>query len=182
MNHSNSTTRTPLAAILLPAACCLILVGCGTFPWNRDKKGIDDLAYIVTLHELADKSVDEGNLVMPLYGSQDGKPIWVRRIPLLTSATVAAEASAQAENKTAALNLQLNPHGQYLWMQLQAQYAGRPVAVAVDGQYRFFWYIPRPTQGKRAAAITIDGPWRLEEVQRIAEYATDNYLILQEPK
>jgi hypothetical protein len=139
----------------------------------RDREN-DQLAFVVSVHEFTTSSDPSAALAREIPSADGLENVWIRRIPLISSRVFPTAEVVAGKNGETALLAELDGHGRYLWMQLCAEYGGRPVAVVVDGVYRFTWRVPPPSSHTQPS-ILISGPWNPREAELIAEWAPKNY-------
>ena len=126
-------------------------------------------AYILSLHKCLRDNHYGTRLVRKFETARYGD-VYVHRIPLLTSRNMRTVSVRKNDDGEVVLHGALDHHGRFLWMQIRAEHAGRSVAVAVDGMYRFLWRVPRMAEADDRL-IAIDGPWEEKEARSIAERA-----------
>jgi len=134
----------------------------------------DRVAYVVSLHQLAGAASENSRLRVVMQREGGAGPLDVRRIPLLTSRVFRTADMVALADGTVAVRGHLSAHGRLLWMQVCAEHSGTPVAVAVDGAYRFLWEVPRPSQSD-GDSVTIRGPWGRREAELITGWAPRNF-------
>ena len=163
-------------ALLLPtlAACpgCALFVSPLSF-FSQEQEIVNGIA----LFELAGRGTPEGNLYRWLPTVDGRRRIKVRAMPLLSSNHITQMEVVTGEDGRSVLRATLDAHGRMIWMQVCAEYAGREIAVAVDGLLRFPMVIPRLSGD--ATQLLIPGDWTPREAKDMAERATKNYYILR---
>ncbi len=165
-----------LITVMSICACC----GCRSPSWlpfgtgNTSKR---EPIYTLAFHPVAHAAVAGGRLVARISG-RDGENVNIRRIPLLTSNSIMFARPVVDASGNEALQVHLDSHGRYVWMQVAAQYQGSDLAVLVDGRYRFRWRVPANTGGQETIVVT--GDWNSGELMQIARHATLNYKLLNQ--
>ena len=129
--------------------------------------------YTLALHPLAPAGEPDSALIQTM-PTDTGKTIRVRTAAFLTSTNITGAVFRSAQGKApAALDLTLDAHGRFLWLQALGEVNGVPVAVFVDDWFRFVIRLPPPTGGD--APLTLEGAWTPDEGAGVAAQAGKNY-------
>jgi len=165
-------------ALAFALALCVagFSAGCALFVSPLSFLSDDDEAQdALALFELAGRRSPEGYLYIWL-PTASGEYVKLRRMPLLSSRHITRVTVVMQDDGRPVLRGELDSHGRMIWMQVCSEYAGRQVAVVVDGVIRFPLLIPGPSGDEHH--ISIPGDWTPGEAKAIAERASENYSIL----
>ena len=152
--------------------CLVILTGCAGGLWEEDQP-----TKVLTIHELTSEAQDTETFVMILESSDSTPSIWLRRIPVLHSKYIEAMEMTRGPRGMVGLKCSLDQHGRYLWTQIRTMYAGRTLAVLVDGELAFMWKIPARGEDF-ATSIVLEGPWSRSEAAAVAAQSRRNYELM----
>ncbi len=133
---------------------------------------------VLSLHEIVYQAIDGERLTVLVPQDLADVEIRVRRFPVLHSRQIEAMEVVRGHSAPVALRLYLDHRGQRLWTQAQAEYMGRPLALAVDGRILFVWTVPPLPRSGGVRSLVIDGPWDREEALEVAAQASRNYQLL----
>ncbi len=133
------------------------------------------LAWVVSFHLQAGPGADGGsNLVIPVRDAVADRVVMVRRMPLMTSLQCPLAKPVVRQGQTVAIEFTFDPMQRLKWQQMVAEHAGRPVAVCVDGFFRFMWRFPSTYDGD-THVVLVEGQWDNREAELIGEWAARNY-------
>ncbi len=127
---------------------------------------------IVALYPLVDPRTPSTGRLFRRVPDERGGTVRVRAFPIIWSASFYTARAVEQDGERR-LDAFLDPHGRMLWQQARTARPVERVAVVVDGVFRFFLRLtPGETRWDR---VSIPGPWRADELRRVARRATDNY-------
>jgi hypothetical protein len=157
------TLRGMAGIVMIVLAMCLN-VGCKTTD--------EDPAYrdYITLHEF--ERVDRYNNLDQAVEIAPGRYIQVRKIPVMTSASIARIVPYRRDAGDYGLEVHLDKHGVNKWMTVTTEFRGRPLAVLIDAEFKQFI---RVTSRVGEETFVIDGGFTSEEAMRISKNAKLNY-------
>lgn len=137
----------------------------------------DKLEYTFAAHQYADPELIGGRLGRYVPNLDGERTAYVRSVPLVTSRNIVAAELIEGEDGTYAVRLQLDRHGQDLWLQACIQLGGRRMAVLVDGFHLFDMTIPH--RQRSYDTILVEGPWEASQARGVATHATTNHRIFE---
>lgn len=168
--------RVKAGRLLLALLLALALGGGCLTPRNWFATGSKDEAKsLVALFSYAQSDTIGRKLTRELL-DPDGASVTVGAFPLLSPVRICNAAVVRNAAGERALELHLDRHGRMIWLQICAEFAGREVAVVVDGFYRFPFRIPGHAVGSRT--VVIPGPWNATELGEIVAATPHNYRLL----
>lgn len=109
----------------------------------------------------------------------DGKSIWIKRLPVLTSSNIQEVTLTPntAKPNHFDLVLKLTGRGAMLWSQMVGHYQDTPVVLLIDGVYQCR-FIPRPLRDENSVYAVIPGPFDSVTANGVQKYSKKNYNTL----
>lgn len=151
----------------------MMTAGCTTgYFWEEDPP-----EKLLTIHEVTSEGRDTEGFAMIIAGTKGQPDLWVRKIPMLHSKYIEGMEVVRGTRGQVGLKCHLNKHGRYLWTQTRTMFAGRTMAVLVDGELAFFWRIPSGGEDF-ASHLVLEGTWSREEAAAVAAQSRRNYEVL----
>jgi len=154
-----------LPVLIIPLLCSCV----ATREFLSDQVGAGELRYLVSIHKLCSPA-EKGTKFARQVVAPDGRPFWVRSIPLVSSASFPAVHAVESDGLPTVEAL-LDPHGRFLWMQACAEEAGDEAAIVLDGLLVGVIRIPAAPEN----TIKVSAHWSDDQVQKIVEWAPRNY-------
>ncbi len=105
----------------------------------------------------------------------DGKRLWIKRIPILTSTNIQEVTLVPNTSKPNHFDLvlKLTSRGAMLWSQMVGQYQETPVVLLIDGVYQCR-FIPRPLKDDESLYAIIPGPFDSVTANGVQKYSKKN--------
>lgn len=169
-------THSFILRILVPVMGVLCS-GCLTMPGENRLSLSERTGRIITIHALATRAEQDTNLERQLR-LPNGRELHVRKVPLLTSASIKRIERHIGNDGQAVALAHLSRHGVMNWTQACAAHPGERVIVTVNGVFHHVMSLPPLSQVDETVALAAD--WTDEELNEIIEWAPKNYRAMNE--